>query len=212
MKDSIRKISSIGGDPLGRERGLVRADAACLDVLERSQLLRLLDLKNGFYAFENALHVFPSVSTDRECGLADWNSTAGWRASYQGLADGCFFFAEDVFGGQFCLFDGTVMSFDPETGEKRHLAANVEEWASRVLDEYDVLTGHSLAHEWQLKNGPIPSGKRLIPKVPFVLGGDFVVDNLFLLDSARAMRSRANLAVQIRDLPDGSQVTFRVVD
>jgi hypothetical protein len=119
------------------------------------------------------------------------------------------FFAEDVLGAQFCVLDGAVMSFDPETGDKSFIAPSVLAWARRILHEGDVLTGYPLAHEWQTRNGPIKPRARLIPKTPFVLGGDFTIENLFLLEAAQAMRSRANLAIQIRDLPDGTNVAFK---
>jgi hypothetical protein len=205
MSNSIAKLAGIGGEPLCGAPGAIEG-------LEECGLMSLLRLKNGFYAFEGALHVLPYGPAQNELGLKEWNSSAGWRSDYQGLADDCFFFAEDVFGGQFCVHDGVVMSFDPETGDKCIIAADVEEWAHKILSEYEVLTGHPLAHEWQVRHGAIPHGQRLIPKIPFVLGGNFEVENLFLIEAARGMRSRANLAVQIKDLPEGSNVEFKVVD
>jgi hypothetical protein len=181
-------------------------------MFERSSIARLLQRKNGFYAFEGALHVRPTTSVMDEPGLAEWNSAGGWRATYGDLADGCFFFAEDVFGGQFCWCNDSVMSFDPETGEKTHVADDIEGWAAKVLAEYDVLTGYPIAHEWQVANGSLPPGHRLVPTIPFVLGGEYELENLFLLETARAMRSRGELAVQLRDLPEGTKVDFKVVD
>jgi hypothetical protein len=66
-------------------------------------------------------------------------------------------------------------------------------------------------HDWQVENGAIPQGKRLMPKIPFVLGGKYSLDNIYALDSVSAMKSRGNLALQLRDLPDGTKVEFRVV-
>ncbi|WP_217990206.1 hypothetical protein [Pseudomonas indica] len=62
-------------------------------------LLRLLQQRNGFYALENALHVLPTHSNPQEIGLDEWNENALWRNAYKELANGCLFFAEDVFGG-----------------------------------------------------------------------------------------------------------------
>ena len=39
------------------------------------------------------------------------------------------------------------MSFDPETGDKSFVAPGVLDWARRILDEGDALTGYPLAHE-----------------------------------------------------------------
>ncbi len=45
-----------------------------------------------------------------------------------------------------------------------------------------------------------------MPKQPFVLGGQFSVDNLSVVDAAEAMRFRAETAAQIQDLPEGATV------
>jgi hypothetical protein len=215
MSTSVANLAEIGSQPLGGPLITLEATTGILlsnAEFKESGLIELLRCKNGFYAFEGALHVLPSSSTAREYGLMKWNASDLWRADYQGLADRCFFFAEDVFGTQFCLHNDCVMSFDPETGEKEFIASDVDEWASRILDGYDLLTGHRMAHEWQIRHGVIPIGERLIPKVPFVLGGAFAVDNLFPLEAAKSMRSRANLAVQIKTLPDGSEIEFELVE
>jgi len=173
----------------------------------------LLWQRNGFYAFESALHVFPACShpEDLIC-LSEWNLASCWRSSYNSLADGALFFGEDVFGGQFCLYRDAVCYFHPETGEKRPIANDIEEWAKLVLKKHRSLTGWPLAHDWQLKHGPLPPMRRLVPKVPFVLGGEFSVDNLYALDSVEAMQYYGQLAVQIHDAPDGAQISLRVIE
>ncbi len=176
------------------------------------QILGMLRQRNGFYALESALHVFPARSGQYELGISDWNETALWRSRYDGLADGCLFFAEDVFGGQFCIKDSKVYTFDPELGYLEYLADDIEQWAQTLLRDYEVLTGYPLAHQWQKQNGQLPVGKRLVPKTPFVLGGEFTLDNLHLVDAVEGMRLRADLALQIKDLPDGAQVRFSVGD
>jgi len=215
MNEAIMKLASIGSGPLGEpfdSPAVAGATPISMAELERCGLAELLRQKNGFYAFEGALHVLPALRAPGEYGLKEWNSRDLWRACYQELAQGCFFFAEDIFGGQFCLCDGSIMSFDPETGPKEIVGLNIDEWARSMLENYDLLSGHRLVHEWQAQHGALPSGYRLVPKTPFVLGGDFAIDNLFPLDVVRAMRSRANLAIQIKCLPDGSRVEYKIVD
>jgi hypothetical protein len=173
------------------------------------QLLRMLVQRNGFYALESALHVFPTHSSQDEIGLRDWNEDTLWRGAYKGIADGCLFFAEDIFGGQFCIKDNKIYIFDPETGALEYLADDIENWAKIVLSDYETLTGYPLAHQWQKKNGQLPTGKRLLPKVPFVLGGDFVLDNMYMADAVEGMRFRADIACQIKDLPDGAEIKLK---
>jgi hypothetical protein len=176
-----------------------------------SELFSMLAKKNGFYAFETALHVLP-VTSDPGSGLAGWNSQALWRSGYLDLAEHLFFFAEDIFQDQFCFspkHDG-VLRFHAETGEATLMADSLEEWAGGVLSNYEVETGWPLAHEWQAKNGPLSLGKRLMPKIPFFLGGEYKIDNLWAGDPIKGMRFKADLAIQTRDLPEGARVKLRV--
>jgi hypothetical protein len=212
MNIYTEKLVSIGSQPLGNEltylsQTLLNSASSLAD-----QLYSLLSKKNGFLAFESALHVFPAESSSLVMTLETWNSDDLWRNNYGAIAENCLFFAEDIFGGQFCIFKEKIYSFDPETGTKEFVASNIEQWAKAILDDYNVLTGFSLGHEWQQKNGNLPIDKRLLPKIPFVFGGDFVVDNLYLVDSVQGMKARADIARQINDLPDGAKINIRIVD
>ena len=171
-------------------------------------LKALLELRNGFYAFESALHVYPAGAPEDTMSLERWNEPGLWRSAYDG-ADGLFF-AEDTFGDQFCLRDDRIFFFDAETGDYDDLAGSIEEWADLMLNEFEARLGYPLAHDWQTRNGAIPIGSRLVPKTPFVLGGAFDAENLRATDAVKGMRIRGDLARQIRDLPDGTQVTFKV--
>lgn len=74
-----------------------------------------------------------------------------------------------------------------------------------------IETGYPLASEWQALHGPLPEGKRLLPKIPFVLGGAYDVDNLYAADALAGMKFRADIWKQLRDLPEGAKVELRIV-
>jgi hypothetical protein len=177
-----------------------------------AELYELLSRRNGFYSFESALHVFPSGQADGVLDLATWNSESTWRSEYGDLGKGCLFFAEDAFGFQFCLARGQVCSFNAETGQVNPVAGSMEEWSAQLLIDFRVVLGHPLAHEWQVVNGALAPGLRLAPRTPFVLGGDFLVENLYAASQVELMRFRGYLANQIKDLPDGAKVTLKVTD
>jgi len=208
---SLEKLISSATTSLTEQEPVLPGQLSTLAGSLADGLLEMLRQRNGFYALEGALHVFPSHSSQQEIGLVDWNENILWRNDYQGLADGCLFFSEDVFGGQFCIKDSKVFTFDPETGALEYLAGDLEGWAQAIISDYEVLTGYSLAHQWQEENGQLPAKKRLLPKVPFVAGGEFILDNLYLADVVEGMRFRADIANQIKDLPDGVQIKFDVV-
>lgn len=177
-----------------------------------TELLSLLQQKNGFYAFESALHLFPATSSESEININRWNSLDLWRYEYGDLAENILFFAEDAFGDQFCLYDHAICSFTSETGELKVLAKTFGAWAQLILDDYNLLTGYSLLRDWQILNGPISPDMRLMPKIPFVLGGEFAVENLYPLKSVSGMRTKGNLARQIKDMPDGTQIEIRIIE
>ena len=212
MENALEKLVRIAGSPLSSTAPVLNAETFGFASVLFDGLLNLLGKKNGFYAFESALHIFPAQSVGKEIGLVEWNSNDLWVGEYQGLAVECLFFAEDIFGGQFCIKSDGVYLFDPETGGLECLASDLEGWAQAILSDYDILTGYPLAHVWQQSKGILAAGVRLVPKVPFVTGGEFVIDNLIAIESVKAMRLRANLAVQIRDLPDGTSITWKITE
>ena len=114
------------------------------------------------------------------------------------MANGLFFFAEDAFGGQFAIRGDQVVTFDPETGEVEAYASSIEDWADQLQADYEVMTGQPLAEQWQTANGGLSPGDRLVPRVPFVLGGEFEVANVYAMDAVLGMQVRGDLAVQLR--------------
>ena len=173
------------------------------------ELAELLQRKNGFYAYESALLVRPSRNMGAPLGLCEWNAPALWGGSYARKID-ALFFAEDIFGVQFCIHDDAVSTFDPETGAFDELGQSIAEWTREVIENRDLRTGYPLAHEWQARNGALAPGERLLPKSPFVLGGKYEVENLCRSNDIKGMLFRASIANQIQNLPDGSQVILRV--
>lgn len=203
------------------------------------ELIKLLQERNGFYAFEGALHVLPSncvnnassivtetsqVQMGRLLGqdnegrlmgwpmdLERWNMDVVWRSEFGTAAEDLLFFAEDAFGEQFALSNGKVWRFNPESAERKEIAHNLDEWAEKILADYIFETGYQQAHDWQQQNGRLLEGQRLIPKTPFIMGGAYDVENLFALDAVKGMRYRADIWKQIRDLPDGTPIQLKVL-
>jgi len=209
MRTFVSKLLEVGGPPLAAEEPRLADGQLSAGGPDVAALLRE---RNGFYAFEGALHVFPASSTTEEIGLNDWNAPNLWKMAYGTLAPDGPCFAEDVFGGQFVALRDGVYQFDPETGDLVQMASNIDGWARAILEDYELLTGYPLAHAWQQRFGAIRAGMRLLPKIPFVLGGEYVIDNLHALDKVKGMRWRGSIATQLRDLPDGAEVKIDFVD
>ena len=131
----LEKLLDISSTPSSRLTPVINNELKKGGILV-DELLELLNFKNGFYTFENALHVFGTGSDTKEPDLRTWNEQSTWRNEYDTLANDCIFFAEDIFGVQFCIFDDNIYIFDPETGDKSLFANNIEEWANLILENY----------------------------------------------------------------------------
>lgn len=207
MTENIKKLLDISSNATG-ESGV---DLSWLSDSKISQeLCALLSQKNGFFCFESSLHFFPaSEGASGIPALQKWNEMHTWKFKYKDeLLSRAFCFAEDVFGQQFVEKDDHVMSFDPETGEFEIIASSIDDFVRAVLNDYNVLTGYSLGHEWQAIYGRLKPSQRLVPKIPFVAGGEFIVSNLYSMDRIESMKMRGELACQIRNLPDGAKIRF----
>jgi len=201
-------VFKYGGSPLATK---ISSETNDLIAMNHAKALRdFLRQKNGFYAFESALHVFP-LSENDGMDILRWNSASLWKETFKTrrLME-VLFFAENIFGEQFCLRGEGVGRFDPETGEIESIADSLEGWAKALLDEPDFFVGHSLAHEWQGKNGSLKPGCRLVPKKPFILGGDLTISNLAEIDAVKGMRFRGELATKLLELPDGSTIRLEM--
>lgn len=205
----LHQLAKIGSVPLSESDP---TEIRVPQTIHARDLRNLLMIKNGFYAFEGALYVRSSEPHDNTRCLNEWNSTSCWIDTYGDLVNGLLFFAEDIFGNQFAITDNGIVWFDAETGNAEFIAENIEGWAAVVLNDYQVQTGYPVAHAWQTEHGPLPIGQRLVPKVPFVGGGGYDSANMYAVDEVRGMRVRGDLALQIRDLPDGAKIKYEVVE
>lgn len=212
MDEKVRKLLSIASEALGPRVTSSILSVNDVDEGGKLELSEMLGEKNGFYAFASALHVFPSGNSlsGRDTTLEEWNAKGLWRFQYDDLPDEILFFAEDLFGVQFCLYGQEVFVFDPESENLSFFAKNIIDWASKILEDYDYFTGYSLGDSWQKENGALPQGYRLLPRMPFILGGKFEADNLYLCEAAEGMRLRGEFAKKIKNLPDGSKINIEV--
>lgn len=178
-------------------------------------LVRLLTLKNGFYAFESALHVFPFSRDNWFDGqdLQRWNARDLWKHAYgeSPVLDRLVAFAEDAVGVQFCFSQGQIVRFDPETGELEEMCSTLDQWAEMLLSDYEFELAYPLAHAWQQINGPILQGNRLVPILPLIAEeSSFEPTNFYQLDAVKSMLFRADIAGQLKSIPDGQKVGVKI--
>lgn len=190
------------------------ADLAAFETLQFdasaiAQVLSLLDSKNGYVAFEAALHVFSTDDIEDVPSLVDWNSPDGWRKLYGLENDPILFFAQDLFANQFGITSGKVFRLEAEWGQMTEHSVNLADWAETVLQDYDYETGWSVGRDWQLAKHPIDASMRLLAKKPIVLGGDYVSENFVAIPTVQCMQQLGLLFNEIKDKPDGTQVRVK---
>jgi hypothetical protein len=172
-------------------------------------LLDVLRTRNGFTAFESALVVFPIVEVSGLPSIFEWNSVNSWRKNYiDVMPSGYFCFAQDLFGVQFAISSEGVIRFNPESGQVTSYAGSIDEWAMKLLENFEEDTAWPLAHEWQTLHRGLQPNERLLPKQPFVLGGDYVVENLVAVECKSAMEYWGQLYNAIRNVPDGGSISI----
>jgi hypothetical protein len=85
---SVDELLSISSEGLSPEPKTLAKIIAAFSL--GPELFDMLRRKNGFYAFESALHVFPSTSAVA-ISLEEWNADTLWRNGYRDLAEGLLF-------------------------------------------------------------------------------------------------------------------------
>lgn len=178
----------------------------------REQLAAILHQRNGFYAYGGSLLFRPFGQWDDPRDIIQWNSPDLWISSYTVDLGDAVFFAEDVFGCQFCIKGNAIELFDPETGSFEHLAPDFHGLSEMLRSDANGLTGYPFLNEWSRSHGGLAVGQRLVPKLPFVCGGAFEIENLAAVGDVQGMLFRADLCNQIKDVPDGGKIVFRIAD
>ena len=79
----------------------------------------------------------------------------------------------------------------------------------------------AFVEDWQMDNlvnaaqvalGPLVEGRSYCLKIPAVLGGQYLPENYAIVPTEELISFAGSAAKQIKDLPDGTSVEFRIVD
>jgi hypothetical protein len=174
-----------------------------------SEINALLSRCNGFYALGKSIW-FLSSDPNHEVNLHNWNLKETWLEGYgEAIPADALAFAMDLFGNQFMVVNDAIYLFNIETAELEHVADSLEGWAEQILQD-NYWSGNSLAEEWLEEKGDIPENYRLAPKIPFMMGGEFEISNLYPSSLTKIISFSTNLFHQIKNIPDGTQVKIKI--
>ena len=115
----------------------------------------------------------------------------------------------NALGEPFFIIKGEIIKYSPESGE-REVVGSAKNFDPIKLDDY--WTAKPLLEEWEQNNGHLEEGKILIPKIPFVLGGDYSHENLAAVSTLDGLDFYLDLRRQIKDLKDGETIVLKVID
>jgi hypothetical protein len=172
--------------------------------------LYFLSLCNGGYAKDGFFHFFGTVGPTRH-ELVAWNQPDSWKAHF-GLDDQWFVFAEDIFGTQF-FFDvrGTrraVKMLIPDNGSVSLCANSFEDFVEDEIFGEDAggRARHLARQFFQEKGLMFRPFAHIACKIPILLGGKQVLENLEFEDSLTNLSILGQVYGQVKDLPPGTPI------
>ena|SRR5438094_7360621 len=171
-----------------------------------ADLVRVLSDTNGFILHEGAVHVRGACLTPEWHSLrASWCGPKAFHTLYEGVRPSDIPFAQDQVGDQFLIRERVVLRLSAETGEIEHLADSLQDFLSRVSSDIEGFLSVGLGHRMQ-------PGQLLHAFPPFCFDNGGESASLKPLPAFDVILFHADLARQIRHVPDGGQVEFKVTD
>jgi hypothetical protein len=166
-------------------------------------------IDNGGFFFGQSLQLYSLTQEEAFRNILNVNNVL--KTEFNFLFDGLFSFAQDIFGNQFAfnIDNGDIIFFNIETGAKEILAKGFREWLNILLADLEYYTGMSYENEWK-QNYSIALNERLQPKIPFVIGGDYSVDNFYVNNYPAYLLYNADISKQIFNLKDGEKVQLKI--
>jgi hypothetical protein len=122
-------------------------------------------------------------------------------------------FACDIYGDLWVKrADGTVRKISTESFVAVEDYGSLESWAATIVADSDYELGWSMLSAWESTNGNIKVGERLAPKIPFVFGGEYSVENLYAMPLTEILKFRRHLATQTANIQNGTKVWIDTED
>jgi hypothetical protein len=166
-------------------------------------------IDNGGFFFGQSFQFYSLTSENTFRSIKIVNEQLVKEFSF--LFDGLFAFAQDIFGNQFVFDKSThdVLFFNIESGSKELLSDSFHGFLNVLIDDIDYYTGRAYEKEWSVKN-KIALDERLQAKIPFVIGGEYELDNFHVNNYPAYLSYNADIAKQIYNLKDGEKVKLRI--
>ncbi len=176
---------------------------------EQSYINYLLNTNGGYYC-KGALHFF---------GVSDRNKFHDLRfigqivsESYEefNIIEEMEIIGEDIFGNLFVFLKNGYGLFNIETADIEYIANDFTGFLNKISSDIKFYTGESLVLNREMSE-QLCTGYRYCPIFPFILGGEYQTENLYLKDMVANIKFSSDLAKQIKNLPDGTKIKYQIV-
>jgi hypothetical protein len=176
-----------------------------------SDLTKLLESVNGFIQYGGALHVRGASQTPEWHSLRHaWESPDAFHRHYRTVKKSDVPFAQNALGDQYFIRDNDVYRLDTECDEIESLDMDLQTFMQEVQnDPIGALSVEPLEDFWG-HGGELEPGQLLSVMPPFVLAQSDTKHSFRGISTLDRQRFLADFAEQIRDLPDGANISFKV--
>jgi hypothetical protein len=180
-------------------------------VFDNSYFDFIIESGNGGFFFQQSLCIYGFYSKDVFNSIEYVNKLV--EREYGDISMGLIVFAQDIFGNQFAFNQNLekIVFFNIETGEQETVAPSFVEWTNVLLNDLEYFTGLNLAVSWKNKS-LLAFDERLCAKKPFVMGGEYSLNNLYASKFPDYLAANANIARQVYNLPDGTDVKLKIIE
>jgi hypothetical protein len=181
------------------------------DVMQRlpADFVGLLRQFNGFIQFHGGLHIRGACRGPAWHSLRDaWDGESAVRRLYPEDVP----FGEDCLGDQFLLRAGEVWRLSAETGGMESLGIDLHGFFEAVAADAARFLELGPLLRFQQEGGILEPGQLLGAYPPFCTEEAAHGVSLASFSTDERRRFLAHLAANLRDVPDGDKIMFRVED
>lgn len=174
------------------------------------RLASILEQMNGCVAFRGGFHLRGSCREPRWHSLEEvWFGAFSLSAVYLDVLPTDIPFAQDCMADQWLLRDGQVWRLAAEYGGLEPLDVDLDEFFRRSQADPEEWLGLHPLRAFQAEGGVLEPGFVLHAAPPFCMKSDKPV-SLRPYPIEEALRYLPDLALQLRDAPDGSAISLQV--
>lgn len=174
-------------------------------------LKNLLKSVNGFIQFGGALHVRGACQNLEWHSLRHaWESTDAFHRHYRTVKQSDVPFAQSALGDQYFIRDNIVHRLDTECDEIESFDLDLKPFLEEVQSDPIALLNLEPLEEFWGEGGELEPGQLLSVMPPFVVSQPDTKNSYRAVKVLDRLRFLADFAKQIRDLPDGATITFKL--